>query len=283
MSLLRLSVFFTFILSVIIFVNPINGACQNKSPNTDLQKEKVAPATMSYGLTKGKVQTPYEGPVVNQNVYLLVIVGDTYSVFKSTSTDTEGRWVIKDVPPGYYSSWISDDPPNLTIGVGAKREVVAGKTTDFGTHEIILKDDSTPRDIAKRDATPYQVDSSALMTNGIYAYLDDNENWNYLRFYTDGTVRSFANNENPDKPTKWFKEWLKDYPYVGVWGQFTVDGTNILIETTEKSNVKISDKWECKILQQGKKLSFYREKRIADRTYKKNGTMSFYHDSNWNE
>ena len=241
MKLARLYIILYLFLPALAFGVTINGMVKNESPSTDVQNEKILPPVSSYGNATGKVQTPYDKPVANQNVYLIKLSGGTYSVFESTSTDSDGKWTIENVPPGFYSSWVSDEPPNLTIGVGTKHEVVVGKTTNFGTHSKIIGDDSTPRDIARRDATPYQIGSSELLINGLYAYVDDHEGWNYLRFYADGTARSFANNEHPDKPTRWFKEWQKDYPYVGVWGQFTVNGSNILIVTSEKSNSKISD------------------------------------------
>jgi hypothetical protein len=288
MKLARLYIFLNFFLPILAFGGTINGTGQNKSPSTDVQNEKVSPPVNSYGNAEGKVQTPYGKPVSNQNVYLLQISGGAYSVFESTSTDSDGRWIIKNVPPGFYSSWVSDDPPNLTIGVGAKREIISGKTTNFGTHSKFIKDDSTPRDIAKRDATPYKTGSSELLTNGFYACQKDNEGWTYLRFYADGTVRTFSNDMQPDKPTRSDKEWLKEYPYVGDWGQFTVNGSNILIVISPKSNVKISDKWICTIIQKGKKLSFSREKRNewnigSISTDKETGTLTFYNDSNWNE
>ena len=248
----------------------------SKSPSISEQYSTVSSTIGPYGKVMGVVQTTWGKPLVNRKVHLLRISGETYTVFRQTFTDSEGRWVIEDVPPGFYDSWVGD-APNTIIGVGNKREVSAGKTASFGTHMETLKDDSTPRDIARRDATPYRVGSSKLLIDGFYVYRLRDDAWSYLRFYADGTIRSFTLPTPPDKSTQWFKE----YPYGGNWGQFRVNGSNVLITTSNQREVR--DKWNCTLSEQGNKFSFSREMRIGNSTSKESGTMSFFHDSILND
>lgn len=173
--------------------------------------------------------------------------------------------------------------PSINIHPGV--EVSAGKIINFVTRKEYVKDDSTPRDIARLSATPYSVGSSKLSVDGFYVY-DNYRNksyYLYVRFYTDGTVRVLDIPEKPD--SRELRRFLKEYPYAGSWGQFKVNGSNISITTKFGPDSDRRDKLNCELIDQGDKLSFSWEMIYKGKndTLVNAGTLSFFHDSILND
>jgi len=238
------------------------------NPKTTEGASTAATSTSgAYGRATGVVKTPWGKPKANREIHLLSVFGKTYSEFKTTKTDSEGRWVMEDVPPGMYADWHSDVPDRCGF---TPVQVNAGKTTDFGTFSEADRDDSTPRDLARRGATPYLGGTSALLISGFYDFQKDKNTWYCLRFYEDGTASSGCLGVGPESTAKWYN----DYPYGGDWGQFRVDGSNVVV-TTKNEYGAVYD-WKCVIIEQGKKLAFSRLTHVGESISTDAGTMSFH-------
>ena len=83
----------------------------------------------------------YSGPYfprADYGVALSLITGDKFRVAYQTKTGADGRWVINNITPGRYAVSYGGTPSFiLFISESDIREVVGGRTTDFGTEERI--------------------------------------------------------------------------------------------------------------------------------------------------
>ena len=243
-----------------------NIAVKSRAGTTDKVNTNVAVQSRSgttnvvFGKATGLTMTSYRRPIPNREVHLITVSGSSYSVFATTNTDSQGRWVVDEVPPGMYASW--HGAINVTIGSVHQREVIAGQTTDFGVHSESVKNDPFFRDQARSKATPYNAASSSLRIDGIYFYKLDDSSWKYLRFFEDGTVSEFGTGTPPEKTIDMIKDPLRGY-----WSPFEVNDSNIKFATFTYNyvteNYNFIRKWNCHLIEGGKKLKCTEKTKIG--------------------
>lgn len=86
----------------------------------------------SIGQAIGLVKSSTGKPVVDIAVHLIAISGDSYSIVKTTRTNSKGVWFMNQVPQGKYVAWVGKIPD--TLGVVIEKEVTAGKINQFAVH-----------------------------------------------------------------------------------------------------------------------------------------------------
>ena len=92
----------------------------------------------SMGQAIGLVKSSTGKPVDSIAVHLIVISGDSFSIVKTTRTNSSGVWYLNRVTQGKYVAWVGKIPD--TLGVVIEKEVKAGKITQFAP--LILNDNN---------------------------------------------------------------------------------------------------------------------------------------------